>query len=184
MPTLRSKSSGRALGTISDADVATLRANLESDSVECTEFYLDGPTVDLLESAGASRGLVAQLRALLATEDPLEIELVDAAPYDGPEASDESEVDPLLEIPGYSIPPRPLTFDLAADDADEDTAGDAPAGPMTRRLTCLVCGNSEFDRRRVQLHGPVATFFNTEWLGKVADCRVCKSCGYMHWFVR
>ena len=38
-------------------------------------------------------------------------------------------------------------------------------------------------RREVQLHTPWFTFFNVEWLGRIATCAICASCGYIHWFV-
>ena len=59
-------------------------------------------------------------------------------------------------------------------------------GPVTvcdRPLFCQVCRNDEFWRHRAQLHTPFATFFNVEFVNRVADCAVCANCGYVHWFL-
>lgn len=184
MASLRSKQTGRILGAIADDDVAFLRANLESDSVEFTEFYLDASTVDLLESAGASPTLVSLLRALLRNEESIDVELVDAAPDDGAPRAVEAGTENGVDIPRYHLPPygSVLMPEITPLPDPDDDVPDPP--PAKAPLHCLICGNSEFDHRRVQLHGPVATIFNVEWLGKVADCQVCRSCGYMHWFLR
>ena len=50
-------------------------------------------------------------------------------------------------------------------------------------LRCQVCGYGLFWHQRAQLHGGVATFFNTEWASPSADCYVCGQCGYVHWFL-
>jgi len=50
-------------------------------------------------------------------------------------------------------------------------------------LYCQICRNGEFWQHRVQLHTPFATFFNVEFVNRVADCAVCANCGYVHWFL-
>ena len=50
-------------------------------------------------------------------------------------------------------------------------------------INCLICGNQSFDRRPAQLNTSTLSFFGLDWLNKTADCYVCKSCGYIHWFV-
>ena len=59
-------------------------------------------------------------------------------------------------------------------------------GPVTvhdRPLRCLVCRHDAFWEHHVQLHTPGATFYNLEFLNRVANCAVCASCGYVHFFV-
>lgn len=51
-------------------------------------------------------------------------------------------------------------------------------------LKCLVCGNDTFFERKAQLNTRALTFFNLDWANKTADCLVCESCGYIHWFLR
>ena len=33
------------------------------------------------------------------------------------------------------------------------------------------------------MHTPWMTFFDLEWLNKVATCAICDTCGYIHWFL-
>ena len=59
-------------------------------------------------------------------------------------------------------------------------------GPVTvcdNPLYCQICRNAEFWQHRVQMHTPFATFFNVEFVNRVADCAVCSNCGYVHWFL-
>ena len=59
-------------------------------------------------------------------------------------------------------------------------------GPVTvhgEMLRCVVCRHEEFWEHQVQLHTPTATFFNIEYLNRVANCAVCASCGYVHFFL-
>lgn len=52
-----------------------------------------------------------------------------------------------------------------------------------RALRCVVCTNDTFWQERAQLHGAMATFFNMEWTSPTADCMICSTCGYIHWFM-
>ena len=59
-------------------------------------------------------------------------------------------------------------------------------GPVTvhgHQLRCQVCRHSEFWEHHVQLHTPAATFFNVEFMNRIANCAVCASCGYVHFFL-
>ena len=59
-------------------------------------------------------------------------------------------------------------------------------GPVTVHgltLRCLVCRHEEFWEHHVQLHTPAATFFNVEFANRIANCAVCASCGYVHFFL-
>ncbi len=50
-------------------------------------------------------------------------------------------------------------------------------------LRCLVCGSTDFWRRRAQLNSSLATFFKLDWTDPSATCVVCARCGYIHWFM-
>ena len=50
-------------------------------------------------------------------------------------------------------------------------------------LKCEICKQDRFWRREAQLNTSVATFFSLDWANASADCYVCDSCGYIHWFL-
>jgi hypothetical protein len=50
-------------------------------------------------------------------------------------------------------------------------------------MRCVVCRHGEFWEHNVQLHTPAASFFNVEFVNRVAHCAVCASCGYVHFFI-
>jgi hypothetical protein len=52
-----------------------------------------------------------------------------------------------------------------------------------RSLRCQICGHGLFWRHDVQLHTPWASFFDVEWINRVATCAICAECGYIHWFL-
>jgi predicted nucleic-acid-binding Zn-ribbon protein len=59
-------------------------------------------------------------------------------------------------------------------------------GPVTvhgQALRCVVCRHDEFWEHHVQMHTPVATFLNLEFANRIANCAVCASCGYVHFFL-
>jgi processive 1,2-diacylglycerol beta-glucosyltransferase len=63
----------RVVGTISDAQFQTLVDELEEESPEDTDYYIDSATVDMLDEDGADPALVAVLRGALAGRDGIEI---------------------------------------------------------------------------------------------------------------
>jgi hypothetical protein len=63
----------RPLGTISDAQFQTLVDELEEESPEDSDYYIDRATVDMLDEDGAAPALVALLREALADRDGIEI---------------------------------------------------------------------------------------------------------------
>jgi hypothetical protein len=63
----------RLLGTISDAQFQTLVDELEEESPEDTDYYIDSATVDMLDEDGADPALVALLRSALAGREGVEI---------------------------------------------------------------------------------------------------------------
>ncbi len=70
-----------------------------------------------------------------------------------------------------------------------------PVSPATGRVeeghfnvhgkpfACTVCDHTEFSQRAAQLNTAGATLFGLDWANESARCLVCKSCGYVHWFV-
>jgi hypothetical protein len=58
-----------------------------------------------------------------------------------------------------------------------------PVEVAGRALRCLVCEGGTFWHQRAQLHSGVATFFGMEWTSPSADCAICGTCGYVHWFM-
>lgn len=63
----------RPLGTISDAQFQTLVDELEEESPEDVDYYIDRATVDMLDEDGAAPALVALLREALAGREGMEI---------------------------------------------------------------------------------------------------------------
>lgn len=63
----------RPLGTISDAQFQTLVDELEEESPEDSDYYIDRATVDMLDEDGADPALVALLREALDDRDGIEI---------------------------------------------------------------------------------------------------------------
>lgn len=61
------------LGTLSESDLQFLIDNLEEESLEDQDYYIDRPTVDFLESNGASADLVTLLRAGIGEEESITI---------------------------------------------------------------------------------------------------------------
>jgi hypothetical protein len=66
MPTLRDKDSGRVIGRISDGDLQFLNDQLEEESAEDRDYYIDDATIELLEEEGASAELLTVLRSAVA----------------------------------------------------------------------------------------------------------------------
>jgi hypothetical protein len=74
MVTLKLKDSGKVLGKISDEEFQFLVDQLEEESEEDTDYYIDGATVDMLEEAGAPATLLSLLRGAISGEDGVEVE--------------------------------------------------------------------------------------------------------------
>jgi inactivated superfamily I helicase len=73
MITLRDKDTGARLGSISEEELKTLVDALEEESSADTDYWIDAPTVDMLEQDGASAALVTLLRSALQGKDGLEV---------------------------------------------------------------------------------------------------------------
>jgi hypothetical protein len=73
MPRLILKDSNRFLGVISDADVKVLVDALEEEDMADDDYFIDGATVSILESAGASSTLVEMLLAAIGDSDGVDV---------------------------------------------------------------------------------------------------------------
>lgn len=67
------KQTGRSLGNLSEEQFQALTDQLEEESAEDDDYYLNRTTVDILEEEGADPGLVALLRAALGGAEETEI---------------------------------------------------------------------------------------------------------------
>ena len=70
---LHDKENGKALGTITDAQLQFLIAQLEEESRADQDYYINRDTLNLLEQAGAEAGLLALLRAAMGDREDMEI---------------------------------------------------------------------------------------------------------------
>ena len=64
------------LGTIADSQLRFLINQLEEESATDQDYYLDRPTIDLLEQNGADASVVTMLRQALGSRDGMEIRWV------------------------------------------------------------------------------------------------------------
>lgn len=74
MVTIRNKETGEIIGTISDEDFQFLQDELEEESSTDTDYYINKPTVDMLEQDDAPPSLIALLRKALGSRSDVEIE--------------------------------------------------------------------------------------------------------------
>jgi processive 1,2-diacylglycerol beta-glucosyltransferase len=70
---LHEKETGVFVGTITDAQLQFLIDQLEEESADDTDYYIDHATLDLFEELGADADLLALLRQAVGTRDGLEI---------------------------------------------------------------------------------------------------------------
>jgi processive 1,2-diacylglycerol beta-glucosyltransferase len=74
MITIRDKDTKMVLGSISEDELQTLIDALEEESSDDTDYYIDAPTIDLLEQQDVSANLIAFLRRALGPREGMEIE--------------------------------------------------------------------------------------------------------------
>jgi hypothetical protein len=67
------KETGVFLGTITDAQLQFLIDQLEEESTDDMDYYIDQATLDLFEEMGAEAALLALLRQALGTREGIEI---------------------------------------------------------------------------------------------------------------
>lgn len=65
--------SGAELGAISESQLELLVAQLEEESLEDRDYYLEPRTLELLENAGADATLMTLLRNAMGEREGLEI---------------------------------------------------------------------------------------------------------------
>ena len=70
---LHEKETGVFVGTITEAQLQYLMDQLEEESADDTDYYIDQATLDLFEEVGAEAELLALLRQALGTRDGIEI---------------------------------------------------------------------------------------------------------------
>jgi len=73
MITLSLKDSGAFLGTIDEADLQVLVDQLEEERADDTDYYVCPSTIDLLEEAGGSAGLISLLRQAVGDSEGVEV---------------------------------------------------------------------------------------------------------------
>jgi hypothetical protein len=73
MVTLYDKDTGTKLGEVPDEQFQFLVDQLEEESSQDRDYYIDSATIDMLEEAGADSGLVALLRRALGTRDGIDV---------------------------------------------------------------------------------------------------------------
>jgi hypothetical protein len=66
-------STNHTLGQLSEADLQMLMDALEEESLDDRDYYIDGPTIELLEQRGASRNLLVVLRNALGPSEGVEV---------------------------------------------------------------------------------------------------------------
>jgi len=76
MPKLYDKETNALLGTITQAQLRFLQDQLEEESIEDTDYYLNRDTLDVLEQAGADADLIIVLRQLMGDREEMEIRWV------------------------------------------------------------------------------------------------------------
>jgi hypothetical protein len=67
------KTSGRALGTVSEQDLAILVGYMEEESSKDQDYYVEGTAIAALEGRGASADFVAMLRNAVGTSEGIDI---------------------------------------------------------------------------------------------------------------
>jgi hypothetical protein len=70
---LHEKETGVFVGTITETQLQFLMDQLEEESADDTDYYIDHATLDLFEAVGAETDLLALLRQALGTRDGIEI---------------------------------------------------------------------------------------------------------------
>ena len=70
---LHDKDTGAPIGTITEAQLQFLIDQLEEESSEDQDYYINETTLDLFEQRGADKALVALLRSALKGRTEMEI---------------------------------------------------------------------------------------------------------------
>ena len=70
---LHDKETGKALGSITEAQLQFLKDRLEEESARDQDYYLNADTIDMFERDGADATLVALLRGAMGDRQEMEI---------------------------------------------------------------------------------------------------------------
>ena len=73
MVKLYNSATGALIGSISDEDLTFMQNDMEEESIEDTDYYINQATVDWFETQGADPALVALLRKSLGSNDDMDI---------------------------------------------------------------------------------------------------------------
>ncbi len=65
--------SKQPIGSISEAQLAFLQKQMEEESTEDRDYYINTATIDMFEAAGADAGLLDILRKAMAGRDEMNI---------------------------------------------------------------------------------------------------------------
>lgn len=67
------QASGRTYGTITEAQLEALVSQLEEESREDRDYYINAATIDMFEENGVDAGLVTLLRNALGDREDMDI---------------------------------------------------------------------------------------------------------------
>jgi hypothetical protein len=67
------KQNNALIGTVSESDLKVLIDQLEEEDQTDDDYFIDGPTIDLLEENGASEALVSMLRAAVGDGEGVDV---------------------------------------------------------------------------------------------------------------
>jgi processive 1,2-diacylglycerol beta-glucosyltransferase len=70
---LRDADSDNPLGSITEAQLQFLMDQLEEESLSDRDYYIAGPTIDMMEEEGADPALVALLRSAVAGREGVNV---------------------------------------------------------------------------------------------------------------
>ena len=75
---LRDKDSGEVLGAITEDDFQFLIDNLEEESEDDTDYFINSSTLEIFKEKGANKTLITLLENALGDRDDMEIEWLKA----------------------------------------------------------------------------------------------------------
>ncbi len=66
-------STGTSIGTISDEQFQFLDEQLEAESADDEDYYINGATLDMFESTGGDPALITLLRTALGSRESMDV---------------------------------------------------------------------------------------------------------------
>ena len=73
MPTLYDKQTGAVIGNVSETDLQVMIDQLEEEDRADDDYFVDHPTIDILEQHGGSSALIALLRQAVGKSDGIDV---------------------------------------------------------------------------------------------------------------